>query len=110
MTTTIETNTDAMLAAHALCGQLIENMPDDFVFTSWEIMPGYVGGAYSTLDSTHSAKRGLAILANQFGLVYAEETKPHLVSVTAAGEIDGVQVQLWAHIGVPQPSPTDGES
>lgn len=105
--TATKTDTEAMLDAHALCGRLIEDMPDGVVFSSWEIMPGYVGGEYSAEDSRNSAKRGLAMLANRFGLVYAEEPKSSLVHVNASGEIDGVQVQLWAHIGRPRAGQTE---
>lgn len=100
--TTIETGTDAMLAAHALCGHLIEEMPDDVVFTSWEIAENFVGGQYSTETSLNGAKRALVMLAHEFDLVYSEESRATHVLVNATGEIDGVQVQLWAHVGRPR--------
>lgn len=106
-------NTNAMLAAHRLCGELIEDMPDGVVFSSWEIMPGYVGGQYSTTDSSSGVKCGLAMLANHFGLVYCEDLKSSLVQVNAVGELGGVQVQLWAHVNqvrADQPVQTGGES
>jgi hypothetical protein len=98
-------NTNAMLAAHKLCGELIEDMPDGVVFSSWEIMPGYVGGQYSTMDSSSGAKRGLAMLANHFGLVYCEDLKNGFVQVNAVGETQsaggGIEVHLWAHVSLP---------
>jgi len=97
-------NTNAMLAAHELCGELIKDMPDGVVFTSWEIMPGYVGGQYSTTDSSTGAKRGLAMLANHFGLVYSEDLKSSLVQVNAIGETHnaagGIEIHLWAHVSL----------
>ncbi len=96
--TTEQTDTSAMLAAHAVCGRLIENMPDGVVFTSWEVMENYVGGQYSTDASTNGAKRALAVLAHEFDLVYSEDPKGSFVQVNAAGEFGGVQVRLWAHV------------
>lgn len=99
-TTTDQIDITAMLAAHALCGQLIEDMPDGIEFASWEIIPGYVGGE-CLITGWNSAKRVLTVLANQFGLAYIEEPKTSFVQVKATGEIDGVKVSLWAHIGRP---------
>lgn len=95
-------HTEAMLAVHELCGRLINELPPGALICSWELMEGYLGGQYSTMASWNGAKRGLALLANTFGLTYDEETLKGIVRVDASGEIDGIKVQLWAHLDMPR--------